>query len=175
MPNRVNQLLVKQYMKAFEDKSSLISIGYEGLSVESTNAMRNTMVERGYGLLFVKNRIANIAFKEMGRPDISAMCEGQTAFADSEDPVSLARFLVDFRKEHKEIKIHGALVENTVVNEAGVIDLSKSPTKAELKGMISGQALSPGAKVSGALLGAGAMLASQIKKLADGESGETAA
>lgn len=172
MPNRINLLLVKEYKERFSNGANIVSIGYEGLNVENTNLLRAQLEEREVGLLFVKNRIVNIAFKEMDRPNISPICNGQTAFAFGEDPVAIARFLVDFRKEHNELKLHGAYVEGTVIDEAGVVDLSKSPTKEELKGQISGLALSPGARIGGALKGPAGIIAGQVKglieKLEDG-------
>lgn len=176
MPNRVNNLLMQEYTDRYKNVGAVIAVGYEGLGVEKTNVLRRTLAKKNIRLKLVKNRIAKIAFRELAQADISAILTGQTALADGEDPVSVARTLVDFGKENKELKIRGAFVEATVLDEKGVIGLSKSPTKEELKGIISGQALSPGAKVSGALLGTGAMLASQIKKIADkGEGGEQAA
>lgn len=165
MPNRINQLLLKEYTKTFENGNDVVSFGYEGLNIEGTDALRTQLEERGYEMLFVKNRIAKIAFAEMGRGDVTSILSGQTAFATGEDPVALARFLVDFQKQHSELKIHGALVENTILNDDGVKDLSKSPTKDELKAKIVGQALGPGASVAGALVGPGSTIAGQIKSL----------
>jgi len=175
MPNRINTLLVQEYTETYRDVSTLIAVGYEGMNVQTTNVLRSQLAENRIRLCFVKNRIVNQAFQALGRNSIAPICIGQTAFADGEDPVSIARFLVGFQKEHKELKIHGALVEDRILNGDAVLDLSKSPTKEELKGIISGQALSPGASVSGALLGPGALLASQIKKHMEALEGGAAA
>jgi large subunit ribosomal protein L10 len=48
--------------------------------------------------------------------------------------------------------------------------VSKWPTRAEQLSILSGQILSPGAKLSSQLLGAGAKLASQIKKKSESTS-----
>ena len=167
MPNRVNQLLLKQYTDAYQSVGSFISVGYEGMNVKATNLLRTRLAERNVRLLFVKNRIVQRAFREMSRPDVAPICIGQSAFVDSEDPVGLARLLVDFQREHKELKIHGAVVEEQVLDEKGVLDLSRSPTKEELKGMIVSQALGPGGRVAGALLGPARTIAGQIKKLVE--------
>ncbi len=172
MPNRVNTLLLKEYTEVFKEVGSFIAIGYEGLNVEDTNALRGQVAERNSRMLFVRNRTVRRAFKDLGRTDIAPLCQGQTAFVSGEDPVGLARYLVDFQKEHKELKFHGAMVEDTILDSKGVVSLSKSPTKEELKGIISGQALAPGGRIGGALIGIGAMLASQIKKMADKEDGQ---
>jgi large subunit ribosomal protein L10 len=86
--------------------------------------------------------------------------------------VSVARFLVDFKKERAELLLHGALLEKEALDSKQVVELSKSPTKEELKSIISGQILSMGGKLSAQLLGAGGLVASQIKKIADKEEGD---
>ena len=169
MPNRVNTLLHQQYTDLFSEVNSFISIGYEGLTVQDTNALRGQVADMSCRMFFVRNRAVRRVFKDLERVDIAPLCEGQTAFVSGEDPVGLARYLVGFQKEHKELKFHGALVEDTILDGKGVVTLSKSPTKEELKGIISGQSLASGGKLGGALLGVGAMLASQIKKIAEND------
>ena len=172
MPNKVNQLQVAEYKKAFQSVSFVIAIGYPKLVVNSINDLRGKLVAIGAKMLFVRNRLANIAMKELGHCDIMSICNEQTAFVWGEDPVSLARFLVDFKKAHAEIKLHGALVEGAVLDSAQVVELSKSPTKEELKSIISGQIVSMGGKLSAQMLAAGGLLASQVEKLGKEKDGD---
>ncbi len=168
MPNRVNTLLAKEYARQYRDVDTFFSIGYEGLDVEATNQLRARLADRSIRLFFVKNRMIRRAMSDLERVDITPICQGQTALADgAEDPVGLARLLVDFQKDHKELRIHGAVVEDTLLDEGSVKDLSKAPSREELKGMIAGQALAPGAAIGGALLGPAGRLASQIEKIAE--------
>lgn len=163
MPSRINELMIKEYKHCYQDVSNIISVGYEGLDVMTTNLFRTRLAERNISLAFVKNRIVNLAFKELGRPEVGAICQGQTAFAVAEDLVSMARFLVDFRKEHKQLKIHGGLLEEQLFDTEGVVTIAKSPNKDELRSIISGQTLALGGKVVSALLGPAHTLAGQIK------------
>jgi large subunit ribosomal protein L10 len=176
MPNRINQLLHKEYTSAFQAKPDVISVGYEGLSVKGIDTLRNRLVELGYDMLFVKNNVLRIAFTDLGCKDLTPILTGQSALAfGGEDPVALARFLVGFQKEFKELKIHGALVEDTILDENGVKSLSKSPTKTELKSQIVGQILGPGGKVVAAALGPGSTIAGQLKSLIEKLEGGDAA
>jgi large subunit ribosomal protein L10 len=125
-------------------------------------------------MLFVRNRLANIAMKELGHGEVKNICKEQTAFVWGEDPVSVARFLVDFKKEHAEVLLHGALLEQAILDDKQVVELSKSPTKEELKSIISGQILAMGGKLSAQMLAGGGLLASQVEKIAKG-SDEAAA
>jgi large subunit ribosomal protein L10 len=165
MPNVVNRLLLQEYKQAFSDAENFVTIGYEGLEANDTHALRDDLAKNNIPMLLVKNRIAALAFDELGKGDIKEICSDQTGIASGEDPVALARFFVDLRKANDKIKIHGAIVEGQILDEKDVVTLSKSPNKEELKSIISGQALSPGAKLSGALIGPGGLLAGQIKSM----------
>lgn len=163
MPNRINQLLLEEYKSRFEGLQNAISIGYEKLPMKKQGQMRDEMSAKGIKFCFVKNRLANIAFKELGLPEISGICSGQTGLAYGEDPVAIARYVMDFAKANPEVKVHGAMVESTVLDAAGVKALSTSPTKEELKSRLVGQFLSAGGNVAGALMGPASTIAGQIK------------
>ena len=163
MPNLVNQLLLKEYKTRFEGVQNIVSVGYEGVDMMEQGVIRDELAGAEIEFLFVKNRVVNIAFKELGLPEVTSICDGQTAFAFGEDPVAIARMLCDKAKANPNIKIHGAVVEGTILDEAKVKDLSKSPTKEELKAKIVGQVLSPGSNIAGAVVGPASTIAGQIK------------
>ena len=165
MPNRINVMQIREYKEHYQEAASIIAVGYEGLGVETTNLFRQQLDERCIRLAFVRNRIIDLAFKDLGRPQVRAICKGQTAFAQAEDVVSMARFLVDFGKEHKALKIHGGLVEEQILDTKEVLALAKSPTRVELHAIISGQALKPGASISSALLGPAQTIAGQVESM----------
>ncbi len=177
MPNRINVLQVEEYKKAFKDAPFVVAVGYPKLKVAGIDELRGKLDAFGGKMLFVRNRLANIAMKELGHGEVKGICKEQTAFIWGDDPVSTARFVVDFKKEHPEILLHGGLLEKALLNEKQVIDLSKSPTKEELKSIISGQILAMGGKLSAQLLSGGGLVASQIEKIAkkDEKDGEAAA
>jgi large subunit ribosomal protein L10 len=166
MPNKINTVQVGQYKKLLKDASFVIAVGYPKLNVAGIDELRGKLAGMNAKMLFVRNRLANIAMKELGHGEVKDICKEQTAFVWGEDPVSLARFLVDFKKEHAEVLLHGALLEQAILDDKQVIELSKSPTKEELKSIISGQILAMGGKLSAQLLAGGGLVASQIEKIA---------
>lgn len=172
MPNKVNQLQVAQYKKTLKSAGFVIAIGYPKMNVQAMDALRGRLAAMDARMLFVRNRLVAIAMKDLGHGDVMPICQQQTAFVWGEDPVSTARFLVDFKKEHAELLIHGALLEQAVLDSAQVVELSKSPTKEELKSIISGQILAMGGRLSAQMLAAGGLVASQIKKIGSEENGE---
>ncbi len=166
MPNKVNQLQVEQYKAAFKNAGFVIAVGYPKLNVAGIDELRNMLFASGCKMLFVRNRLANIAMRDLGHGEVKEICKEQTAFVWGEDPVSTARFLVDFKKKHPELQLHGALVEKMILDSKQVVELSKSPTKEELKSIISGQIIAMGGKLSAQLLSGGGLVASQIEKIA---------
>ena len=173
MPNRVNTLQVETYKKAFKDAGFIIAVGYPKLNVQGIDELRGKLAAIGGKMLFVRNRLADIAMRELGHGAVKNICKEQTAFVWGEDPVSVVRFLVDFKKGRQELLLHGALVEQSVLDSSQVAELAKSPTKQELKSIISGQILHPGGGLSAQFLSGGARVAGQIKKRA--EEGDEAA
>lgn len=169
MPNRINVLQVEQYKKLLKDVGFVIAVGYPKLNVKGIDELRGKLEGMGASMLFVRNRLVNIAMKELGHGEVKDICKEQTAFVWGEDPVSTARFLVDFRKEHAELQLHGALLEKAILDDKQVLELSKSPTKEELESIISGQILAMGGKLSAQLLSGGGLVASQIEKIAKGD------
>jgi large subunit ribosomal protein L10 len=175
MPNKINLLQVGQYKKLLADASFVIAVGFPKLNVAGIDELRGKLAGMNAKMLFVRNRLANIAMKELGHGEVKEICKEQTAFVWGEDPVSVARFLVDFKKEHAELLLHGALLEKAILDSKQVVELSKSPTKEELKSIISGQILAMGGKLSAQLLAGGGLVASQIEKIAKGSDEEAAA
>ncbi len=169
MPNKINQLQVAQYKRLLKDASFVIAVGYPKLNVAGMDELRGKLAAMNAKMLFVRNRLANIAMKELGHGEVKEICKEQTAFVWGEDPVSVARFLVDFKKAHAELLLHGALLEQAVLDGKQVVELSKSPTKEELKSIISGQILAMGGKLSAQMLSGGGLVASQIEKIAKGD------
>jgi large subunit ribosomal protein L10 len=166
MPNRINRLMCQEYADRLRDAEYMIAIGYEGLDIDGTNALRAELEEKNMMMLFVKNRIVRRTFEEeFGITGVDGILDGQCAFVRGEDPVAMARTLRDFAKEHKQLQFRGAVIERTVLDEAGAKDLAEAASREELQARVAGAALAPGANLAGAALGPGAAIAGCIKSL----------
>ena len=84
-----------------------------------------------------------------------------------EDIVALSRELTEWAKKIKVLEIKGGGLGETALTAPDVETLSKSPGRKEMLSQLVGLILSPGARVNGAILGAGGKLAGQIKTLAE--------
>ena len=168
MPNRVNRSLKQEYGEFFKGVTSVVAIGYPGMNVQQTDQLRAAMRKSGFDMVFVRNNIAVKTSDTLNLGSLEEILVNQSAVCKGTDIVSVARFLVDFQKKEEKILLHGALVDGAIVKgEAAVKRLAKTPTLVELKSIISGQILSAGSRLSGALLAMGGKVASQIQKKAE--------
>ena len=71
-------------------------------------------------------------------------------------------------------KSRGGVMDGEKLSPERVEEISKWPNRAEMLSILSGQLLSPGAKLSSQLLGPGGLLASQIEKKGKEEEEATA-
>jgi large subunit ribosomal protein L10 len=88
-----------------------------------------------------------------------------------EDIVALSRELTEwaakFNAKTKVMEIKGGGLGETPLSAPDVETLSKSPGRKEMLSQLVGLILSPGARLSGAMLGAGGKLAGQVTKLGE--------
>ncbi|MDC0700681.1 50S ribosomal protein L10, partial [Blautia wexlerae] len=81
----------------------------------------------------VKNTLLKLALKEAGIEGLDSVLEGTTAIAISnEDYVGSAKVLSDFAEKSKTFKIKAGFVDGNVIDEAGVKNLAKLPSKEVL-------------------------------------------
>ncbi|MFH0910587.1 MAG: 50S ribosomal protein L10 [Planctomycetota bacterium] len=173
MPNRVNTLMLRELTARYAKSDTLIAVGYEGLDVQSTNALRRVIAGKNLRMRMVKNRIAKLAFDELGIRGVERILAGQVAFIEGGDPVAMARTIRDFAREYKQVVFRGAIVERTVLDSEAAKGLADGASKAELQGRVVSAALSGGALLCGALLGPAARMAGALAALA--EKGKTEA
>ena len=175
MPNRVNALLRKEFTEQYREKEYLVAVGFSGLSAEETCDLRTDLKGREMEMHVVKNRIARLAFCDLGVENIDLILTGETALVEGQDPVSTARALRDFAKEHKALQLRGAILEKQVLDAEQARSLADMKSREEMIGDIAGAALSGGANLAGALLGPARMVAGCVKSLIEKlESGEEA-
>jgi large subunit ribosomal protein L10 len=119
-------------------------------------------------LVGVKNAVARRALNQIGLSGVSKALSGPSTLAfGGEDIVALSKELTEWASKIKEMEIKGGGLGETALTAPDVETLSKSPGRKELLSQLVGLILSPGARLNGALLGAGGKLAGQVKTLSE--------
>ncbi len=172
MSKYVKGMLIDAVADRIGDATDLLVVDVSTVDAITCNEWRLALAEKNIHALTVKNSLARRALERKGVSGLDPVLEGpSTLVFGGEDVVQLSKEITRWAKEIGKLEIKGGSVEGQTLDEAGVVTLSKSPSREELLATIVAQILSPGANLSGALVGTGKLIASQVKQIADGEAG----
>nr|WP_253308424.1 50S ribosomal protein L10 [Rickettsia endosymbiont of Ceutorhynchus assimilis] len=144
-------IVVEELEKVYKESTSVIVAHYHGLTVSQISSLRESLKVKGAGFKVVKNTLAKIAANKSGLDGAVNLFAGPTAIAYSKDPVEVAKLVVDFAKSNDNLKIVGGIVNDQLLNEHSIRELSKLPSLNELRGKIIGLLQAPATKIVGVL------------------------
>lgn len=142
---------VGEIVNIYKESPSVIITHYHGLTVSQVSSLRELLKSKEAGFKVVKNTLAKIAANQTGLDNIANLFAGPTAIAHSKEPVEMAKLVVNFAKANDNLKIIGGIVDNHVLDEHSIKELSKLPPLNELRGKIVGLLQAPATKVVGVL------------------------
>jgi len=119
-----------------------------GLTVAQMSDLRRKMREVGAEFKVSKNRLAKLAAKDTQFEGISDLFSGPAAIATSQDPVSVAKGLVDFAKTNDKLVILGGAFGAQKLAVKDVETLAKLPSLNELRAKIVGILQTPATRLA---------------------------
>ena len=122
----------------FQDNQSVLVTHYQGLTMSQLDELRAQMREHGIKFKITKNRITKLALEKTKCKDLSNLFTGATAVAFSDDAIMSARILSKFAKDNENLKLIGGLMDNEVLDQAGVLNVANLPTLDEARANIVG-------------------------------------
>jgi large subunit ribosomal protein L10 len=144
MPTSQKEQLVEKIKDRFAESQAILFADYRGLSVKELEQLRTKLREAGAELTIYKNSLTEIAMRELALPSMAEYLAGPTAFIFSaDDPVAPAKALTAFAKEHGALELKAGLVENQVVDAAGVKAIATLPSREELLAKLLGTMSNP--------------------------------
>jgi len=144
MPTVQKEALVEEIKGRLTSSEGVIMVDYRGLSVKEMQELRANVRASGADITVYKNRLTQIALRELAMPSLDDFLTGPTAFVFAgEDPVAPAKAINDFSRAHQALEIKGGLVQNQVVDAAGVKAIALLPSREELIAKLMGMFLSP--------------------------------
>jgi large subunit ribosomal protein L10 len=168
MSKYVKDLVTRDIKRRLEGVEDAVLVSCVGMDANTTNELRGELEKQDIHMLVVKNSLAKRATEGT---HISTAFEGATGQIGvcwgSSDFVSLVKELVKLDKDKRKFEnfvTSGGVMDGERLDADGVREVSKWPNRQEQISMLVGQVLSPGAQLSGALLGPGKKLNSQIKQ-----------
>ncbi len=162
MPSIVKKLMVNEYMDRFGDVKVCVLVNYQGLTADQVTKVRTELTERNLRMFVLKNSIAGHVFEEAGNEGLKRFLDEPAAIIyGREEPVRLARTVVDLQEENEAMKILGGMVDRTPLQAEKVRQLSDFPTRDELLSQLAMSMMGPVQSLASGL-------SSPLRKLARG-------
>ena len=121
----------------FEKAKIAIVADYKGLTVPVLQELRHNLRRSDAEFRVAKNTLLIRAVEETEYKGLQEHFVGTTAITVSYgDPVSPAKILADFCKDHSELKIRTASLDGKLLSPADITALSKLPSKEVLLGQM---------------------------------------
>lgn len=177
MSKPVKELIRKELIKKFEGVTSLAVVGFAGVDGPATHQIRGRLREKQVRVTVVKNSIARQAFDAVGLAQAKELLDGPCAVAFAADPekvsvVEIVRELLKIAEQTENLEIKAALLDGEVFGSDRVKELSSFPTRDEAVARLASHVLSPGAVLTGCLIGPGAQIAAVLKAIQEDKKQE---
>ena len=143
------QQLIDDLHTEFGQSSHAIVVDFRGLGVNAATEFRRKVRASGSRYRVVKNSLALRAVKDTPLEKLGPHFDGTTGIAyTAQDPVVLAKTLVDFMKDNPQISLKAGLVAGSQLLDAnGVKALSSMPSLPELRAKLLGLLNAPASKL----------------------------
>jgi large subunit ribosomal protein L10 len=123
---------------------SVVLVDYQGMDVARSTQLRSRSREAGVDFVVAKNTLTKRAADAAGVEGIEEYLVGPTALAFSEDPVASAKLMAEFADGVETFELKGGLLEGgRILDESGVVALSKLPGREVLLAQVVGGISSP--------------------------------
>ena len=132
MPNKKNINNVKELTDKLSRAKSIYFTDYLGLNVSDVTSLRKKFFDSNVEYLVVKNTLLKIASDQNEISLGDELFSGSTAVAISYDePVTAAKVLKDFLKDHDLPSIKGVLFEGSYLPASEFEKIANLPSKEE--------------------------------------------
>lgn len=135
---------VEEIREKFSNAKSAILVDYRGLTVAEATDLRTKFREAGVEYKVYKNNLMKLAIKESSFEGLTADLSGPSAIAFGyEDPVTPAKIVKDFAKEHQNLELKAGVVEGEYYDNAKIIEIADIPSREVLLSRLVGSFQAP--------------------------------
>lgn len=139
-------------LKMHEHSFTLLS-DYKGITVSQDTAFRRKLREAGIDYSVARNTMIRLAAGEEGTKELDPFLKGTTAISFGNDPVQLAKIIIDFAKTNKNVKVKAGILDGKFISAEEVKSLSALPSREVLLSQVVGGMQAPLSGFAGALQG----------------------
>jgi ribosomal protein L10 len=172
MSKVVKKLVSRDISSRLNGVNDAIVANIVGMTGAENFTIRKTLREQGIGLLVVKRSMAARATDGTSlRPAFDNQAGSMAVIWGCEDFVSLTRTITKMVNsgQFPKLEIKGGVMDGDALTADQVKKVSKWPSRQEQISLLVGQILSPGATLSGQLVGPARKIAGQVKKLIENQ------
>ena len=146
------EVLVNQLHDELGKSQAVFVTDYMGLNVEKLTQLRKSIKDAGGKYRVVKNTLLNRAAHDTPVAKLDASFAGPTAIAIAlNDPVSIAKVLVNFAKDNEQLEIQGGILGERPMTAADIQELAKMPPREVLLARMLGSLNAPVSNFVGVL------------------------
>jgi ribosomal protein L10 len=174
MSKFVKKLISRDIANRLDGVNDAIVANIVGMTGNENYTIRKTLRDQGLGLMVVKRSLAAMATEGTSlRPAFDNQAGSLAVIWGGEDFVSLVRTVTKLADSgtFAKFEIKGGVMDGEALTAEQVKKVSKWPSRQEQISMLVGQILSPGATLSGQLVGPARKIAGQVKKMIEDREG----
>lgn len=135
---------VEEIREKFSSAKSAILVDYRGLTVSEATELRTKFREAGVEYKVYKNNLMKLAIKESSFEGLTESLTGPNAVAFGfEDPVTPAKIIKDFAKDHKNLELKAGVVEGEYYDTAKIVEIADIPSREVLLSRLVGSFQAP--------------------------------
>lgn len=143
------ETVVSELQGTFGRASVALVATNKGLTVGESTELRRIIRAAGGEMRVSKHSLTKLAVADTRFGDLTKFLVGPRGLVFGfDDPVGVAKALVDFAGDHAKIEIDGGALDGQVIEGEGVKRLAKMPDLATLRSQLVGLALSPAARIA---------------------------
>ncbi len=136
--------IVQKLREEFEKVPAVFLTTFKGMTAEESNQLRRALREKKGRYQVVKNTLLRLASNGTAVEPIQQFIEGPTGIAIAyEDPVEVAKVLVDFAKEHESLINRGGILQGKPIGADALEQLAKLPSREVLLAQLLGTIQAP--------------------------------
>ncbi len=138
------EALVKELNEKFDKAVSVTLVHFPGLNVSEVNELRAKLREAQGEMKVCKNTLLRLAVKGTDGEALLDHFTGPNACVFAyEDPVQVAKVLVEFAKEHEALKLRKGVLNGKLMEPESLEALSKLPSREILLGQLLSVLVAP--------------------------------
>ncbi len=166
MPRPEKVQAVAEIKERIEGSQAVFLAEYAGLSVKNQQQLRRELRAQGAEFKVVKMTLARLAAAELEIDTLDELLIGPTGLAFSDgDPVSAAKALKNFAKEHEVFVIKGGLLGSEFLTPETISQLADIEPRPVLLAKLAGAMKAPMANLAGLMAALPRNTASVFKQL----------